>query len=136
MPVHVTTTPAIKNAPYVGLAEGNGAFSNYHLVALTLIVPWLVKRLLPMVNCGGFKTYIFMVILLGVPITIAYWTLVSMFGRRKNDKVVLPGKNIEEYITIKDSELKAYYRKKDKIPMQVFHDAFFDAKIDFNGLPV
>ena len=133
MSVRVSNTPAIKNAPLVGLAEGNGAFNNYHLATLIIVVPWLVKRLLPFVNWGGFRTYIFMVILLGLPITIAYWTLISMYGHRKNNKVVLPGKDIEEYITIKDKELGVRYRGKDKIPMQVFHDAFFDAKIDFNG---
>ncbi|TFY73780.1 hypothetical protein EWM64_g10232 [Hericium alpestre] len=129
----ITNVPAIKNAPLIGLAEGNGSFSNYHLAALVLGVPWLVKRLLPIVNRGGFKTYVFFVVVLGVPVTIAYWTLMSMYGRRKNEKVILPGKNIEEYITIRDPELKAQYRGKEKIPMQVFHDAYFESKIDFNG---
>ncbi|KZT25571.1 cyclopropane fatty acid synthase domain-containing protein [Neolentinus lepideus HHB14362 ss-1] len=129
----VTTTPAIKNAPLVGLAEGNGSFSNLHLAALVLGVPWLVKRILPLVNRGGFKTYLFMVALLGIPITVVYWTVMSMYGARKNDKVVLPGKDIEEYITIKDPELRAQFKGKEKIPMQVFHDAFFDGKAEFNG---
>jgi hypothetical protein len=58
----------------------------------------------------------------------------SMFGSRKNEKVVLPGKDIEEYINIKDPELRARYHGKEKIPMQTFHDAYFDGKIDFNGI--
>ena len=58
----------------------------------------------------------------------------SMYGPRKNQKVQLPGRNIEEYITIKDPELKAKYFGKEKIPMQVFHDAYFEGKIDFNGM--
>ena len=57
----------------------------------------------------------------------------SRIGRRINEKVVLPGKDIETYITIKDPELKKLYHGKEKIPMQVFHDAYFDGKIDFNG---
>ncbi|KDQ55431.1 hypothetical protein JAAARDRAFT_37444 [Jaapia argillacea MUCL 33604] len=128
-----TDTPAIANAPVVGLAEGNGSFSNLHLAALVIGVPWIVKRILPLVNRGGLKTYLFLVIVLGVPITVAYWTAMSMYGRRKNEKVVLPGKNIEEYITIKDVELKALFHGKEKIPMQVFHDAYFDGKAEFNG---
>lgn len=132
--VRVTDVPAIKNSPLVGLAEGNGSFSNYHLAALILAVPWVVKRILPLVNRGGFKTYLFLVVVLGVPVTIAYWTLNSIYGRRKNQKVVLPGKDIEEYITIKDRELKVQFHGKEKIPMQVFHDAYFDEKIDFNGM--
>jgi len=126
--------PNFKNAPLIGLAEGNGSFSNYVLASLVLGLPWLLKRVLPFVNRGGFKTYLFLTALLGVPTTLAYWTLMSMFGPRKNEKVVLPGKDIEEYITIKDPELKARYHGKEKIPMQTFHDAYFDGKIDFNGI--
>ncbi len=88
----LTDVPNFKNAPLVGLAEGNGSFSNYVLASLVLGLPWLLKRVLPFVNRGGFKTYFFLTALLSVPITIAYWTLMSMFGPRKNEKVVLPGK--------------------------------------------
>ncbi|THH15195.1 hypothetical protein EW146_g5245 [Bondarzewia mesenterica] len=129
----LTDVPAIKNAPLIGLAEGNGSFSNLHLAALVLGVPWFVKRTLPFVNRGGFKTYLFLVILLGVPITVGYWTVMSRYGARKNEKVKLPGKDIEEYITINDAELKEKYHGKEKIPMQIFHDAYFDGKIDING---
>ena len=132
--VTLTDIPAIKNAPLVGLAEGNGYFSNAQLAGLVLGVPWVVKGSLPVVSHGGLKTYVFLVTLLGVPVTIAYWTVMSMYGPRKNEKVPLPGRDIEEYITIKDLELKAKYYGKEKIPMQVFHDAYFDEKIDFNGV--
>lgn len=131
--VRETNSPAIKNAPIEGLAEGNGSFNNIHLAALVLVVPWFVKRLLPLANKGGFKTYIFLVLLLGVPVTMAYWTIMSMYGKRKNEKIQLPDRNLEEYMTIHDPELKTKYYGKQKIPMQVFHDAFFEGKIDFNG---
>lgn len=131
--VRVTNTPAIKNAPLVGLAEGNGSFSNLQLAAAILFVPWLVKRILPIINRGGFKTYLFLVLLLAAPVAVGYWTLMSTYGRRKNTKVELPGKDIEEYITIKDSELRNKYNTKEKIPMQEFHDAYFDGKIEFKG---
>ena len=130
----LTNVPNFKNSPPIGLAEGNGSFSNYVLASLVLGLPWLLKRVLPFINRGGFKTYLFLTALLGVPITIAYWTLMSMFGPRKNEKVALPGKDIEEYINIKDPELRARYHGKEKIPMQTFHDAYFDGKIDFNGI--
>lgn len=131
--VKTTNVPAIKNAPVEGLAEGNGSFSNLHLAALVVGVPWVVKRILPIVNRGGFKTYLFLVVVLGLPVTIGYWTVMSTYGRRKNYKVQLPERNIEEYITIHDEELKKKYSGKEKIPMQVFHDAYFEGKIDFNG---
>ncbi|KZP27684.1 cyclopropane fatty acid synthase domain-containing protein [Athelia psychrophila] len=133
MSVSVTNTPAIKNAPLIGLAEGNAYFSNYQLAAAVLVIPWLVKRVLPIVSRGGFKTYLFLVVVMGVPITVGYWTLMSMYGGRLNTKVQFPGKDIEEYITIKDLELKAKFHGKEKIPMQVFYDAYFDGKIEFNG---
>ncbi|KAG6875144.1 hypothetical protein C0992_005000, partial [Termitomyces sp. T32_za158] len=133
MSVRTTAYPAIKNAPLVGLAEGNGAFNNTHLAVAVLVVPYLLKAFLPLVNRGGLKTYLFLLVLTGVPTTVAYWMLVSMYGARKNEKVVLPGKDIEQYITVKDLELKALYNGRNKIPMQVFHDAYFDGKVDFKG---
>ena len=132
--VILTNTPATHNAPLIGLAEGINSFSNYHLAALVLGVPWLVKRILPFVNRGGLYTYLFMVLLLGVPVTIGYWSVMSRYGSRKNSKVVLPGKDLEEYITIKDTELLKLYHGKNKIPMQTFHDAYFDGKIDIKGV--
>ncbi|KAJ8082492.1 hypothetical protein PM082_008347 [Marasmius tenuissimus] len=128
----VTNYPAIKNAPLVGLAEGISTFNNLHLAGLILVVPWVVKRILPLFNRGGFKTYLFLLVLTGAPTAVGYWTVMSTFGQRVNEKVKLPGKDIEEYITIKDPELKKHYHGKEKIPMQVFHDAFFEGKIDFN----
>lgn len=133
-PKGLTDTPVYKNPTLLSIAEGNGSFNNIHLAALVLGIPWFVKRTLPIINRGGFKTYLFLVLIMGVPITIGYWTVMSMFGPRINEMVVLPGKDIEEYITIKDPELKAKYHGKEKIPMQIMHDAYFDGKIDFNGV--
>ena len=130
----VTNFPAIKNAPLVGLAEGNATFNNLHLAGLILFVPWLLKRILPLFNRGGFKTYVFLLVVTGAPTAVGYWTAMSTFGPRVNEKVQLPGKDIEEYITIKDVELKKRYHGKEKIPMQIFHDAYFEGKIDFNGM--
>jgi sphingolipid C9-methyltransferase len=132
--VRTTDSPAIKNAPLAGLAEGNGQFSNLHLAALVVAVPWVVKHFTPVVSRGGFKTYLFVLLLTGVPTAIGYWTVMSHVGKRKNEKVVLPGKNIEEYLTFKDQILAGLYSGKDKIPMQVFHDAYFEGKVDFKGM--
>ena len=132
-PPKPTKWPSLKNAPVLGLAEGSSSFSNYHLAALVLGVPYVVKRILPLVNRGGFYTYWILVALLGVPITVGYWTLMSRLGSRVNERVSLPGKDIEEYIDIHDDDLKKLYHGKNKIPMQIFHDAYFDSKIDFRG---
>lgn len=131
--VRVTKYSAIKNAPLVGLAEGNGSFSNVHLAILIVVVPYVVKSFTPIVKYGGFKTYLFLLLLLGAPTAVCYWSFMSIYGGRKNEKVQLPGKDIDEYITINDPELKKLYKGKEKIPMQVFHDAYFEGKIDFKG---
>lgn len=131
--VRVTKYSAIKNAPLVGLAEGNGSFSNVHLAILIVVVPYVVKSFTPIVKYGGFKTYLFLLLLLGAPTAVGYWSFMSIYGGRKNEKVQLPGKDIDEYITINDPELKKLYKGKEKIPMQVFHDAYFEGKIDFKG---
>nr|GAT59700.1 sphingolipid C9-methyltransferase [Mycena chlorophos] len=128
-----TTLASIKNAPLVGLAEGKAQFSNYQLAAAVLVVPYVLKNTLPIVRYGGFKTYLFLLVLVGVPTTIAYWAVMSNYGARKNEKVVLPGKDIETYISIKDPELRQRYFGKNKIPMQEFHDAYFEGKVEFNG---
>lgn len=130
--VRITNIPTIKNSPLP--AEGNGSFSNAALAGLVLGVPYFLKRLLPLINRGGFYTYWFLVVVLGVPVTVSYWAVMSHYGSRKNEKVVLPGKPASEYYTIKDEELKTQYGLTDKkIPMQVFHDAYFDGKIDIKG---
>jgi hypothetical protein len=58
----------------------------------------------------------------------------SRIGRRVNEKCELPGKGLEGYVTIKDQALKLKYGGVgNKIPMQVFHDAYFEGKLEFNG---
>jgi sphingolipid C9-methyltransferase len=134
--VKPTSYPTIASAPLISLAEGSSAFSNVHLAILVLFVPWLLKRL-PLFNRGGFKTYLFFLLITGIPTTLAYWMIMSRIGgRRRENKVDVDSltKNLEEYITIKDPELKKVYGAgKEKIPMQVFHDAYFEGKVEFNG---
>lgn len=132
--VKFTNYPAIKNAPLIGIVEGNGSFSNLTLAALVLGVPYFLKKWLPLIRYGGSTTYWVLVVLFGLTITIGYWTFMGTYGKRVNEKVALPGKDIEEYITLKDMELKIHYGGKEKIPMQVFHDAYFDGKVEFKGM--
>lgn len=129
--VKLTNYPAIKNAPFP--AEGNGQFSNIALAASVIVVPYIVKKYLPLINRGGFWTYVFVLVLTGVPTTVAYWAIMSRFGARKNEKLQMPGKPIDEYINFIDPELKEKYSKGNKIPMQIAHDAYFDGKLTFKG---
>lgn len=128
--VKLTNYPSIANAPLP--AEGNGSFNNFHLAALILIAPAIVLRLIPFVNPKwfGWFSYILLCALFGGPIAIGYWTVMSTYGPRKNEKVTLPGKPLEFYMDIKDPELRKKYNGDKKIPYQTFHDAYFAAKIE------
>ncbi|WVQ65022.1 uncharacterized protein L199_003192 [Kwoniella botswanensis] len=124
-----TNYPAIANPPFP--AEGSAAFSNYQLAFCLFFGPWLVQKLLPFRT--GWYFYFFLFFLLGVPIAIGYWTFKSKYGARLDEKAVYPGKPLNTYITLKDDKLKKYNSTNNKIPMQVFHDAYFAGKADFNG---
>jgi sphingolipid C9-methyltransferase len=127
--VRTSKAATIPNPPLP--AEGNGSFSNLHLALLVFGTPLFFTRYVPFF--GFTVSYWIMVVILGVPLTLGYWMAMSNFGPRINEKCRLPGKNVEDYITIKDSELRAKYTGKNKIPYQVLHDAYFDGKIEFKG---
>jgi len=83
--------PAIANALLP--AEGNGTFSNLHLALLVIFFPAFLLRLIPFVKASWFPWWAYwtLALITGIPVTVAYWTIMSMYGPRKNDKVTLPG---------------------------------------------
>ena len=113
--------------------DGNGSFSNYHMGAAVVAVPYLLWKILPIPYFSFTTVYTFLLLLTGLPTIVGYWTLMSHIGGNRRSHVILPGKDIEEYMTILDPELKAKYHGKIKIPMQVFHDAYFEDKIEVKG---
>lgn len=125
--------PAIANALLP--AEGSGQFSNLHLAILVLIAPAILLRIIPFVKPSWFSWFFYFVLaaITGVPVAVSYWWVMSRIGARKNEKVKLPGRPLEDYIVIKDPALKAKYNGRTKIPMSVFHEAYFDGKIDVKG---
>lgn len=131
--VRLTNYPAIKNAPLP--AEGNGTFSNTTLALLIFFTPAVLLRVLPFVKARwfGWTSYLVLVALCGLPVTIAYWTIMSHIGPRINEKVELPNRPIEYYLDIRDPALRARYHGHNKIPMQVFWDAYIDGKIEVKG---
>jgi sphingolipid C9-methyltransferase len=70
---------------------------------------------------------------MGLPILVAFWTVASSFSPRKNEKAQLPGKPIETYLTFKTQELRDKYYGRSKIPMDTFHELYFDGKVDVKG---
>jgi hypothetical protein len=82
---------------------------------------------------GGLKTSIFFALFTSVPILMSFWYLASSYSPRKNEKANLPGRPIEHYLTFKNPEDKAKYSGRNKIPMETFHEMYFDGLVDFNG---
>jgi hypothetical protein len=121
--------PAIKNAPLPADGPGGESFSNLLLFSLLAVIPtyfsWKVG--------GGLKTTLFFGIFTSVPILISFWYLASSFSPRKNEKAKLPGRPIEYYLTFKNEADKIKYSGKNKIPMETFHNMYFDGDVDFNG---
>lgn len=82
---------------------------------------------------GGLKTSIFFGLFTSIPILTSFWYLASSYSPRKNEKVTLPGRPVEHYLTFKNAQDKARYSGRNKIPMETFHELYFDGLVDFNG---
>jgi sphingolipid C9-methyltransferase len=133
--VHSRTTSyaAIANAPLP--AEGSSSFSNVHLGISILLFPAFLQWSMPWIFklSRSWTWYWILVAVFGLPVSIAYWALMSRIGGRVNEKCILPGKGLQGYVEIKDAELRKKYPASGKMPMQVFHDAYFEGKIEFKG---
>ncbi|GAB7358249.1 hypothetical protein MBLNU230_g0400t1 [Neophaeotheca triangularis] len=124
-----TGYPAIKNAPLPADAAGAESFSNTILFSLLGGVPaylaWKVN--------GGLFTWIFFAILTAIPILMAFWTVASSMSPRINEKARFTGAPVEHYLTFKKDGDKIKYRGRNKIPMETFHEMYFDGDVEFNG---
>ncbi|KAH8804618.1 S-adenosyl-L-methionine-dependent methyltransferase [Xylogone sp. PMI_703] len=127
--VRTTSYPAIKNAPLPADGAGSDTFSNTVLFSLLFIVPYYMAWKVG----GGLKTTIFFGLFTSVPILLGFWTLASSFSPRKNEKAKFPGRPVEHYITFKNDADKLKYSGRNKIPMETFHNMYFDGEVDFNG---
>jgi len=130
-----TNWPAIANPKLP--AEGSSSFSNVHLFLCIVLFPRLLQAILPFPFriSNSWTWYFFLVALFGVPVAISYWWVMSRIGTRVNEKCVLPGRGLEGYVTIKDEKLRRLYGGVgNKIPMQAFHDAYFEGKLEFKGM--
>lgn len=121
--------PAIKNAPLPADAAGSDSFSNPLLISLLALIPlWFAWQV-----GGGTKTWIFFAIFTTLPILAAFWMVVSSMSPRKNEKAKYPGLPVEHYLNFRKDADKLKYRGKNKIPMETFHEMYFDGEVDFKG---
>ena len=129
-----TDSPTIHNAPLPADGPGSKHFSNIAMGSLVVLLPYYVSSKLG----GGFKLWIFFTLLSGLPIIVAYWTVLSSFSPRLNEKVKYPGRPISHYLEYHTPELKAKYETSNngqgtKIPFETFQELFFDGKVSFKG---
>ncbi|KAI5479892.1 sphingolipid C9-methyltransferase [Pseudohyphozyma bogoriensis] len=131
--IKTTSTPTLHNAPLP--IESNGTFSNFQLAFVVLVVPYLLTKILWIPYFSWTTKFVFLLLVTGAPVTVAYWMGMSRLSFRVRENGILPGKPIEEYLDIKDPELKAKYNSTTgvKIPHQIFYDAYFEGKIDVKG---
>ncbi|KAK9471289.1 S-adenosyl-L-methionine-dependent methyltransferase [Dipodascopsis tothii] len=129
--VRTTTSPTIRNAPLPADGPSSKHFSNKLLFSLLLGVPYVLQS---RIVGGGFKTYVFLFTVLAIPILASYWSLCSSLSPRLNTKAKYPGKGVEHYLEFKEAaDREKYSGVNGKIPMETFHEMYFDGKVEFKG---
>lgn len=76
---------------------------------------------------------IFFALFTSLPILVAYWTFASSMSPRKTEKAKFPGLPVEHYLNFRRDADKAKYQGQSKIPMETFHEMYFDGDVDFKG---
>ncbi|KAK5693498.1 hypothetical protein LTR97_010067 [Elasticomyces elasticus] len=128
--VRTTAYRAIKNAPLPADGPGAENFSNSTLFLLLAAIPAYLAYKVP---GAGLLSWIFFALLTAIPILMTFWTVASSMSPRLNEKAKFPGAPVEHYLTFKSDADKARYHGRTKIPMETFHEMYFDGKVDFNG---
>ncbi|OZJ05087.1 hypothetical protein BZG36_01376 [Bifiguratus adelaidae] len=124
-----TTWAAIRNPNMPAEGAGNQTFDNRMLAGAVAGVPLLII----FGTRWSLWWYPVFFVLCALPVLATTLYLYSSIAPRYNNKVALPGRNLESYITINDPELKSRYFERNLIPMETFFEAYFDDKIDLNG---
>ncbi|KAL9126932.1 MAG: hypothetical protein Q9217_004090 [Psora testacea] len=127
--VRTTTYPSIKNAPLPADSASSDNFSNILLLTLIALIPAYFTRKVS----GGLFTWAFFAVFTSLPVIILFWYVASLISPRKNEKVRYPGRPVEHYLHFRDEKDRAKYHGKAKIPMETFHEMYFDGKVEFKG---
>ena len=125
----VPQSPAIKNGPLPADGPGGESFSNSLLFLLISLIPTIISWKLG----GGLRTTLFLALFTTIPTLFAYWTLVSTFSPRINDKAKYPGRPVEYYLSFKNGDARKKYKGYKKIPMETFSEMYFNSEVNFNG---
>lgn len=128
--VRTTSFPAIKNAPLPADGPSSKHFSNLLMFSLMVGVPLIVTRQFH----AGFKTFLFLAVVLFIPILTSFWSVFSTLSPRINTKAKYPNRGVEYYLDFKDpADREKYSGVNGKIPMETFHEMYFDGKVEFKG---
>ena len=82
---------------------------------------------------GGIKTTVIIAVFTSPLILGSYWVIISAVSPRRNEKVRLPGRPVEHYLSFRREADRKKYSGTNKIPMAIFHEKYFDGDVDFNG---
>ena len=107
---------AISNPTLPADGPGNESFSNALLAGALLGVPAILTYSIG----GGVKTGVALGLITTFPILVAYWTYTSSCSPPTNEKVKLPGRPIEEYVTFKNDVDRAKWHGRNRVPLQTF----------------
>ncbi|KAI9931081.1 hypothetical protein ASPWEDRAFT_47620 [Aspergillus wentii DTO 134E9] len=124
-----TNSPAIHNPPLAADGAGNESFSNRFLIGALLGVP----AFLTWIFGGGVKAAFLLGLVTALPILVVFWTWTSTCSPRINEKVKLPGRPVEEYLTFKSQMDRVKWQGRNRIAMQTFCEMYLDGRVDFNG---
>jgi sphingolipid C9-methyltransferase len=122
-------SPSIKDGILPADGPGAEGFSNTALFALLISVPnflsWIIK--------GGWVATALIAVLTSFPLLAGFWYLSSKLTPRRNEKVKLPGRPIEHYLTFRRKADNIRYRGNNKIPIDTFQELYFNGDVEFNG---
>lgn len=93
------------------------------------MVPWYLARQIG----GGLWATLFMAIFTSAPVLMTFWAVASTISPRLNEKAKYPGRQVQDYLHFHSEEDRGKYFGKNKIPMETFHEMYFDGKVDFKG---
>lgn len=127
--VRTTSYASIKNAPLPADSAGSESFSNVLLFSLLASVPLYLSWKIG----GGLKTWVFFALFTSLPILVLFWSAVSTMSPRKNTKAKYPGLPVEHYLDFHKPADKSKYRGRNTIPMETFHEMYFNGDVDFKG---
>jgi len=64
---------------------------------------------------------------------MVYWIVVPTISPRKTERARYAGRPVEHYLTFKNEADRQKYSGSSKIPMETFHEMYFDNKVEVNG---